>query len=217
LEVRAYEWNDVFTDMTGTITFNSLNQVADGLYFFPGTPDSLDNIYVAFDTPISLANNQRYLFCVYNASDELRIGYDSKIDFTSTINNYLQPISPVKTLAAGGADEWFRDGFGWDVTPAISATIDFPTSVNTVVKETAAIPYPNPAVNMLNVPVRKGVNGAVTVEVLDLTGKVVLSENKTIGEGPLKINVASIANGAYMFSLTFADGSKDTFKVSVNR
>lgn len=218
LEVRAYEWNDVFTDMTGTITFNSLNQVADGLYFFPGTPDSLDNIYVPFANSIALANNQRYLFCIYNASNELRIGFDSKIDFTSTINNYLQPICPVKSLPNAGAATWYRDGFGWDVTPAISATIDFPTSVNnTVVKEVAAVPYPNPTANMLNVPVRKGVKGAVTVEVLDLTGKVVLSENKTIGEGPLKINVASIANGAYMFSLTFADGSKDTFKVSVNR
>lgn len=218
LEIRAYEWNDVFTDMTGTITFNALDQKTEGLYFFPGTPDSLDNIYVAFDAPLALLNNKRYLFCVYNASDELRIGYDSKIDFTSTINNYLQPICPVKTLPAGGSATWYRDGFGWDVTPAISATIDFPTSVNNaVVNEVAALPYPNPAVNMLNVPVRKGVKGAVTVEVLDLTGKVVLSENKTIGEGPLKINVASIANGAYLFNLTFADGSKDTFKVSVNR
>ena len=70
---------------------------------------------------------------------------------------------------------------------------------------------------MLNVPVRKGVKGNVTVEVFDLAGKLVISENKTIGEGSLKVNVASISNGAYLFSLTFADGSKDSFKVSVNR
>ncbi|MBV6485524.1 MAG: hypothetical protein KFKLKKLM_02094 [Flavobacteriales bacterium] len=217
LEIRAYTWNDANPDFAN-ITFTSLNQETSGLYFFPGTPDSLDNIYVAFDTPIALNNNQKYLFCVYNASDELRLGYDSKIDYTSTINNYLKPISPLRTLPSGGSDTWYRDGFGWETIPAISATIDFPTSVNNaVVNEVAALPYPNPAVNMLNVPVRKGVKGAVTVEVLDLTGKVVLSENKTIGEGPLKINVASIANGSYLFNLTFADGSKDTFKASVNR
>jgi hypothetical protein len=217
LELRAYTWNDAFTDITGTVTFNSLTQVGDGLYYFAGTPDSLDNITVDFDAPFALANNQRYLFCVYNGADMLRIGFDSKIDYTATINNYLQPISPVRTKAVGANATWYRDGFGWDVTPAIALNIDFPTAVNNVVETTTAVPYPNPAVNMLNVPVRKGVKGNVTVEVYDLAGKLVISENKTIGEGPLKINVASISNGAYMFSLTFADGSKDAFKVSVNR
>ncbi|MBI2279996.1 MAG: hypothetical protein HYU68_04830 [Bacteroidetes bacterium] len=46
---------------------------------------------------------------------------------------------------------------------------------------------------------------------------MVISENQTIGKEQLKVNVASISNGAYVFNLTFADGSKDTFKVSVNR
>ena len=70
---------------------------------------------------------------------------------------------------------------------------------------------------MLTVPVRKGVAGNVTVEIYDLAGKLVISENHTIGTEALKVNVASISNGAYVFSLIFADGSKDTFKVSVNR
>lgn len=219
LEIRAYEWNDVFVDVNdANLTFNSLNQVGDGLYFFPGNPDSLDVLYTAFDTPVTLVDNKRYLFCIFNASDELRIGYNTLVDYTATINNYLQPISPVNTLPAGGSDTWYRDGFGWDNVPATAVEFDINTSVtNDIINETAIVPYPNPAINMLNVPVRKDVKGAVTVEVLDLTGKVVLSENKTIGEGPLKINVASIANGAYLFNLTFADGSKDTFKASVNR
>lgn len=220
LEVRAYEWNDAFVDITDSVnlTFNSINPVGDGLYFFPGNPDSLDVHYAAFDFPVNLIDNKRYLFCIYNASDELRIGYSTLVDYTATINNYLQPISPVRTLPAGGSNTWYRDGFGWDNVPATAVKFDFEVSINdNIVDENLITPYPNPAVNMLNVPVRKGVNGAVTVEVLDLTGKVVLSENKTIGESPLKINVASIANGAYMFNLTFADGSKDTFKVSVNR
>lgn len=218
VEVRMYQWNDVFVDLNTTPTFTLLPQLTQGLYFFAGTPDSLDNQYVAFDAPTAMADNQRYLFCVYNASDSLRIGFDTRIDYFATANNYLQPVSPVKTLPNGGAAEWYSAGFGWDATTAVTVTIDFPTAVNNIVeKEVSATPYPNPAVNILNVPVRKGVKGAVNVEIIDLTGKVVLSDNKTIGEGPLKINVASIANGAYMFRLTFADGSKDAFKVSVNR
>jgi len=224
LEIRAYEWNDVFADVNTPPTFNSLNQVASGFYFYAsGDPDSLGNKYVEYFDDVTgnpgfvLADNQRYLFCVYNASDSLRIGYDSQIDFTATINNYLQPICPVKSLPNGGAATWYRDGFGWDITPAVTAHIDFPTTVSAVSNTITAIPYPNPAVNMLNVPVRKGATGNVTVEIFDLAGKLVISENKTIGEGPLKVNVASISNGAYVFNLTFADGSQDTFKISVNR
>lgn len=217
IQIMAYEWNDAFTDITGTVTFASLNQIADNLYLYPGTPDSLDNIYLDFAAPVALNDNQKYLFCMYNDADILRIGFDAQIDYTATINNYLQVIAPVADQPAAGTETWYRDGFGWDVTPAISAKIDFPTAVNNVTTVSTTAPYPNPAVNMLSVPVRKGVKGAVTVEIYDLAGKLVLSDNKTIGEGPLKINVASISNGAYIFNLQFADGSKDTFKVSVNR
>lgn len=217
IEIRAYEWNDVFTDVNTPPTFNSLNQVADGFYFFPGTSDSLDNIYVPFVSPTGLIDNKRYLFCIYNESNELRIGYTTLIDYTATINNYLQPISPVKTLPNGQAATWYRDGFGWDNAPAISVNFDIATGINSNLDEMSVIPYPNPAVNMLNVPVRKGVTGNVTVEIFDLAGKLVISENKTIGEGPLKVNVASISNGSYVFNLIFTDGSQDTFKVSVNR
>ena len=224
LELRAYQWNDVFVDLnSGTpagadVTFNALTEVATGLYFFAGTPDSLDHIYVPFDAPIALLNNQRYLFCIYDATgDKLQIGYDSRIDYTTTVNNYLQPISPISSKPTAGAVTWYSAGFGWDITPAISANIDFSTSDNSIATSVSAVPYPNPVINLLSVPVRKGVKGNVTVEVFDLAGKLVISENKTIANEPLKINVASISNGAYLFSLTFADGSKDSFKISVNR
>ena len=71
--------------------------------------------------------------------------------------------------------------------------------------------------DLLNIPVRKGIKGNVTVEVFDVAGKLVLTQNSVLGTEKLKINVASIANGSYVFTTTFADGSKDTFKVSVSR
>ncbi len=223
VEVRLYQWNNVFVDMNDTaLAFWNVSQLASGTYFYDyASNGNLEgqNIYVPFDVvPPVLTNNQRYLFCVYTASDSVRIGYDARIDYTATINNYLQPICPLKTLPNGGSATWYRDGFGWDLTPAISAVFDINTSVNTSVAVNHALaPYPNPAVNMLTVPVRKGIVGNVRVEIYDLAGKLVISENQTIGNEPLKVNVASIANGAYVFNLTFADGSKDTFKVSVNR
>lgn len=228
LEIRLYEWNDVFVDLnSGTpagadVTFAALNQVTEATYFYDHTANGNlegQNIYVPFDAAWPMVDNQRYLFCVYNASDSIRIGYDGRINYKTTIDNYLQPVTPVKDLPNGQPAEWFWVGFDGYPAPAISATFDYGVGVdatNTVVKNALA-PYPNPTANMLTVPVRKGIVGNVTVEVYDLAGKLVISENQTIGNEPLKVNVASISNGAYMFSLTFADGSKDTFKVSVNR
>lgn len=229
LEVRLYEWNDVFTDITTPPTFTALNQVAEATYYYDYGADgdlSGQNIYVPFNdggfpavpTPWPLVNNKRYLFCVYNASDSIRLGYDTGIDYTGTINNYLQPISPVKVLPNGQAAIWYRDGFGWDATPSISATLDYTTSIkNNSIANNTLTPFPNPALNMLSIPVRKGVVGDVVVEIFDLAGKLVLSDKQTIGDEPLRINVASISNGTYLFKLAFADGTKDGFKISVNR
>ena len=224
VEVRLYKWDNVFTDITDTagLKFTTMTQLTSGTYFYDNATNgdlTGQNVTVPFDVPQTLLNNQRYLACVYTASDSVRIGYDASIDYTATINNYLQPISPIReTKTAGAVVTWYRDGFGWDITPATSLNVESPLGVNSVAAINSALaPYPNPAINMLSVPVRKGVVGAVTVEIYDLAGKLVISENKTIGDGPLKVNVASISNGAYVFSLTFADGSKDTFKVSVNR
>ncbi|MGE0562191.1 MAG: PA domain-containing protein [Flavobacteriales bacterium] len=227
VEIRAYEWNEVgYTDLSQATapTFSPLNQVASGTYFWDHTSNgNLEGVmvYQAFDAPLDLATTASVngiMFCIYNASDSVRIGFDTKVDYFATVNNYLQPISPVKTLANGGADEWFAAGFGYDATAAIAAVFDISTSVkDEVVSNVSSTPYPNPAANLLRVPVRKGVKGDVTIEVYDLVGKLVISEKQTIGDEALRVNVASIANGAYVFNLTFADGSTDTFKVSVNR
>ncbi|KAB2858894.1 MAG: T9SS type A sorting domain-containing protein [Flavobacteriales bacterium] len=227
-EVRMYPWNDTLSDLSNgspnyTSTYLNLsNPIGTATYFFSDESESGQNIYVPFDeAPISLLDNQRYLFCVYSESDSLRFGYNTSADYYTTVyGRDLQVLFPLADVATTGATPtWYSPGFGLDYIPAFSVRLSFPPTlgVENSNLNASSSPYPNPAVNMLNVPVRKGVKGAVTVEVLDLTGKVVLSENKTIGEGPLKINVASIANGAYLFNLTFADGSKDTFKVSVNR
>lgn len=91
------------------------------------------------------------------------------------------------------------------------------TGTNQIFFKEKIVPYPNPTTNLLTIPIRKSITGNVLVEVFDLTGKLVLSENKTIGNEQLKLNVASIKNGAYVFNLTFVDGNKDVFKISVNR
>lgn len=220
IEIRAYEWNDVFADLSvSTPTFNALNQVGDAFYFYPDETENGVNIFLPFDAPFQLVDNQKYLFCVYNSSDELRIGYDVQLDYESTVNNYLQPIAPVKVLPNGQSPIWYWAGFGYDATPSISVTIDMITNVdgdnNMVVENT--IPYPNPAKNLITIPVRKQIKGLVNIEIFDMLGKVVASENNHLENGPIKINVASIPNGTYMVKLVFEDNSSDSFKIAINR
>lgn len=219
IELRAYEWNDVFTDLSvSSPTFNSLNQVGDGFYYYPDESENGINIFLPFDVPVQLVDNQKYLFCIYNSSDELRIGYDVQLNYESTVNNYLQPIAPVKVLPNGQSPIWYWAGFGYDATPSISVTIDMVTGIiddNMVIENT--IPYPNPANNLITVPVRKQIQGFINIEVFDLLGKLVLSEKNEIQNEPLKINVAAIPNGTYMVKMSFSDKSTDSFKIAINR
>jgi len=218
IEIRAYKWNDAFNNLSiSNPTFNSLQQLSEGLYYFADESQNGQNLFLPFDDPIILEDNQKYLFCIFNSSDELRLGYDVGMDYTATVDNYLQPIAPVKVKPNGQNNQWYWAGFGLDATPAITVNIDYLLGVEDAFLKNNLIPFPNPAVNLLTVPVRKGVKGNVVVEVFDLTGKLVLSEKNTLGNEPLRINVASISNGTYLFKLIFSDGTIDSFKVSVNR
>jgi hypothetical protein len=218
IEIRAYEWNDVFTDLSlSNPTFNNLVQVSQATHFYIDESQNGVNLYLPLETPVPMIDNKKYLFCVYNSSNELRLGYDVTMDYTATVDNYLQPISPVKILPNSQAAQWYWAGFGLDATPSISVTMDYITGESSLIHSNQLLAYPNPAANLLTVPVRRNIVGDVNIDVFDLAGKLVLSESKTIGEESLKINVASIPNGTYLFTLTFSDGSKDSFKVSVNR
>lgn len=220
IELRAYKWNDSFTDLSlMNPTFNSLSPVGDAFYFYPDETQNGENVYVEFETPFTLDNNQRYLFCIYNASDELRLGYDVTLDYTATINQYLQPINPVKVLPAGQSAQWYWAGFGFDATPAISVTID-DNSVGVSSNEQLNrldYPYPNPASSILNLPLKSYKRGNVKIDVYDFLGKLIFSDERLISEKNLQLNISSICNGTYLFTLTFADDSKDSFKVSINR
>lgn len=221
--VRAYSWTETYTDLTaGVPTYSPRTQIGAGSYFFVDESESGVNLFIPFDeAPIALSDNQRYMFCIYSENDSLRFGYNSSVDYTTTVyDKFLQPIYPLADIATSGATPtWYTPGFGLDYCPAVNVVFDISSTVgidNANANSTLA-PYPNPASNLLLVPVRKGVAGNVTVDIYDLAGKLVISEKQTIGNEPLRVNVASIANGAYVFNLTFADGSTDTFKVSVNR
>ncbi len=220
--VKAYKWNDVFENISSTSILDSLEQLDEVWYSY--TDDLLNgvNVYIPFNQTIPLENNQRYLFCLRNQSDSLRVGYEAGnqggINYETTINHYLQPNSLVGNFSTCSPDDdWYLDGFGRDVVPSISVEMDIATGVKNIQDGLVLNPYPNPVNNRLMVPIRKSKVGNVQIQFFDLAGKLVLSENKKLNNEAVRINVASIGNGNYLMKLTFEDNTQDVFKISVNR
>ena len=217
VDIKVYQWNDVFTDIFSPPTYSNLVELESKPFVYTSESQQGVNIYLPFDNAIPLQDNQRYLFCLHNNNsyDGLVIGFDNEIDYKTTINQYLQPLTPASEPTP--IINWFSYGFGTDLTPAISVTMDIATNVNETTTAATFYPYPNPTTNLLSVPLRQHMAGNVQLEVFDVLGKVVLTENQVLGNEPLKLNVAAIVNGNYLFKLTFSDGTSDVFKVSVNR
>lgn len=74
-------------------------------------------------------------------------------------------------------------------------------SINETVTEAGVSVYPNPAAETVTVSLGKGWNGEVSVQVLDLNGKVVLAQNNiTVSESNNSItaDVTSLVSGVYL-------------------
>lgn len=222
-EIRAYQWNEVYTDLTaGAPAYSNLNQIGSASYFFMDESENGVNIYVPFDeAPIDLLDNQRYLFCIYSESDSLRFGYNTSVDYTTTVyDRYLQPIIPLADVPTSGASPtWYTPGFGLDYIPAMSVVFDVSGAVgiNDNERLNQQVPYPNPAINMLMIPIKRHVKGMVSIKMVDISGRLVLTDSKSLDKDSLKINVASLKNGSYVINLSYIDGSSDSFKIAINR
>ena len=65
--------------------------------------------------------------------------------------------------------------------------------------------YPNPATTFFNLQLNKYVNGKVTIEVTDLTGKIVLTRNYELDGSIISISTNQLANGTYLVKLKMND------------
>ena len=77
--------------------------------------------------------------------------------------------------------------------------------------------YPNPAVNEMNVQVFAAQANAVSIELMDLTGKAVVrnDEVNTITPNSYNLNTEGLENGIYILKVTNGD-EVSTTKVTVS-
>lgn len=78
---------------------------------------------------------------------------------------------------------------------------------------------PNPATNSTNVAYSTTYTGSVTLQVVDITGKIITTVNegtKSAGAYSLELNTAEFSNGVYFYTLTVGQ-NKLTNKMIVNK
>lgn len=216
VEAVIYEWNDVFTDINDpNFGLANLVELDNVFYVFQSNNEQDSNIFLPLASPIILANNQRYLFCFRTQSTKLFLGFDNQLDYTTTQNTYLQPSFP-STVDNSSA---YLNGFGLENVPALSVTFSpaGSVSVNEVENNNNITPYPNPANNIINIPVGK-FDGLAQVDIYDIAGKLVATENVNLSSSNvISVDVANINNGTYIFKMTFADETSKAFNVLISR
>lgn len=209
LEVYLYEWNDIFTDINDAVV-SDINTLTSGEYYYSANLQE-ENIYIPFEEPILLEDDQNYLFCVTHYGEDLFLGFNTVVDYTTNVDYFLTPNFPI---SADG--DWNVVGFGFDVVPGFSAHMFTAFAGLVELPNHDLTAYPNPANSFINIPLG-ACEGDLNVTVIDITGKVVSSQNVSMNSSMLTIDVTTLSTGMYTLKLTYADGSSKDVKVVVNR
>ncbi len=220
IEIFVYEWTDVFTVIdlgAGTPDLNAVNldEITTAEYNYITNLQS-ENIYVPFDEPIALEDNARYLFCITTYSPAFYPGYESSLDYNWNFETYLQPINMLRT----DAGQWFPAGYGTDQSPAMSINFMDAATIGLVeLPKSDIVPFPNPANESINLPLKDACAGNVVLMV-NLNGRVVSNQIYH------NYNLSMLDTGcdnlhAYWHvctvKLAFEDGTSKDVQVVVNR
>jgi hypothetical protein len=209
IRLYLYRWDNVFIDLndTANLAFNDLTEVAFGFYYYPADLQG-ETVYGAFDTPVLLEDNQRYLACAQTLNLEVYLGHDTKTNYLWNEGFYLQPLTPNESDGT-----FFASGFGMDVPSAMGLAIFNAAElgvdeVSTTVNGKA---FPNPATNDVTISIEG--EGTAQVVVTDLAGKVVMNSGVNLVNGNADLSVSTLDAGMYVFNVTLENGKTAQFNV----
>ena len=117
--IILYKWDDEFTDLDDEgFGFSELDEVADAIYIF-GADEEGEVAYAAFDEPVLLENDQRYLACLQVWNPDIWIGYNSQVDYARNVVRDRQPLCPlISDVGLFCSWFWRRNGSSYG-TPRI--------------------------------------------------------------------------------------------------
>ena len=218
--INAYQWDDAWTDLDDPAyafdpatndAFQNLNLITFADYF-PLSNNETDQVaYAEFGTPFILQNDVRYLFCLQTfESATVSFGYDGLMNYDGNEGIFRQPTSPVHVDGS-----WYTGGWAGTSGPSIGLRTFDPATIG-IDESTPMIngsAYPNPATDVVTVSV--AANGAASLEVTDLSGKVAMSNAITLVDGRSSVDVSSLEAGLYIFNITLENGQTSQFNVVV--
>ena len=210
VQVFAYQWNDVFTDINDAgFAISLLDEITSGEYIYLSDLQQ-ENVYLPFEDPFVMEDGQRYLFCVTHYGENIFLGYDTEIDYRENQNTYAQPVFP------GESDgSFFTNGFGTDIVPASTVHMFDADELSVVELPLVDLDaYPNPATTVINIPLTED-KGDAQLMVFDLSGKLISTQNASMNGNMLQFDVTSIAAGTYVVDLEFENGEKGTINIVV--
>ena len=215
VQLSVYEWNDPF-DGTAAPTFDDLNELTDNeLYDYPS---DLQGEFVShtFSEPLELLNDQKYLACATIFIDDMFLGVDAGLDYNVTYDSYPTEIFfPLNDIDGG---TWYSGGFGTDNVPALIVDLELVNGIAEDVNRREVTPFPNPTIDMINIPFGAALDGTVLLDIVNVNGQSVRSEELCLKNAhQLSVDVTELSAGMYSFSLLFEDNSKTSFKVMVSK
>lgn len=208
VEVYAYQWNNQFTDIDDSVNavFTQYDQVGFANYNYVEDSMSLKTVYAPFDVPVTLIDDQRYLFCIKTYEADMYLGYGS-LDYSLVYANDLQPLFPIDW------DQFYLSGFGADAPPSIGVRL---VDVNSASLEETEVEdlniYPNPAKEKITIS-GNDLADFETIELRDQLGRSIATWK--VNAATMSFDVSKFATGNYHLVLNGAKGLT-TKQVQIN-
>lgn len=207
--IVLYEWRDEFEDLDDPgFGFTDLDEVAEAIYIF-GEEEESRITYAAFDEPVLLEDNQRYLACLQVFNPDIWIGYNSQVDYSRNVARDRQPLCPIISDA-----DYFALGFGAEMAPAMGLHIfnADELSVKESTEEIGVNLYPNPTTGLLNIVFTGNEFSTKTLHITDLSGRIV----RTVNANGLmnQIDISALNAGQYILIIEGLDGEKGQYNFS---
>ena len=205
-EVRCELW-EVVDGIQGTMNF-----ITDVTYTVPIPLNTSTPTTIAFSSPAQMEQGKLYLIILkvfQDATNTLKIKSSAKGDDDFSTVGY-------GPFATGGAVNYFS---GWGEAPYISLNFDPTIGINETTTEISGVSiYPNPSSSSVNLEMNIANPSEVSIQVTDLSGKVVATQNLgflPLGKNQTTIQSASFNNGLYYVTIS-SNGTSVTKKFIKN-
>lgn len=211
----VYQWNDPWIDLADPAYatagnndwFQNLNPIAFESYYPSSNNETGQPAYIPLTTPINLADNQRYLFCLQSFNPEVAFGYDNGITYDGNQGIEAMPYSPVNVDGT-----WYTGG--WVGPSAVSLVLNVFDWGSLYIEEALTLEgkaYPNPAVDNVTISVNTEGEGVLTIT--DVSGKVAMVNNVNFNNGSTNVNIDTLEPGVYVFNVEMESGYTSQFNV----